>query len=122
MSHQQYLQKLDAVAALVNRLSQTAKVRAFLQAPAKAHKGLPRRPVVGTAVSIRCARLWAVCRGMFGRARRRPPGAGWRGGGSRHARGVPWGSAEKAWQSAAPAHCYPTHCYTTLPVLLQAGP
>jgi hypothetical protein len=28
-------------------------VRAFLNAPAKAQKGLPPRPVVGTAVSVR---------------------------------------------------------------------
>jgi hypothetical protein len=29
------------------------QVRAFLKAPAKSMKGLPRRPVVGTAISIR---------------------------------------------------------------------
>lgn len=28
------------------------QVRAFLSAPAKSEKGLPKRPVVGTAVSI----------------------------------------------------------------------
>jgi hypothetical protein len=28
-------------------------VRAFLRAPARSRKGLPRRPVVGTAISIR---------------------------------------------------------------------
>jgi hypothetical protein len=30
-----------------------SQVRAFLRAPAKSMKGLPRRPVVGTAISIR---------------------------------------------------------------------
>jgi len=29
------------------------QVRAFLKAPARSMKGLPRRPVVGTAISIR---------------------------------------------------------------------
>ena len=29
-----------------------AQVRAFLSAPAKSEKGLPKRPVVGTAISI----------------------------------------------------------------------
>jgi hypothetical protein len=49
----QYAEKLDNVAQLVNVLGQTDKVRAFLNAPAKATKGLPPRPVVGTAVTIR---------------------------------------------------------------------
>lgn len=30
-----------------------AQVRAFLKAPARSMKGLPKRPVVGTAISIR---------------------------------------------------------------------
>ena len=52
LTPEQYDEKLEGVAALVNALGQTAKVRAFLQAPAKSQRGLPRRPVVGTAISI----------------------------------------------------------------------
>lgn len=35
------------------RHTATQQVRAFLSAPAKSQKGLPPRPVVGTAISIR---------------------------------------------------------------------
>jgi len=52
MSEETYMEKLDSVAYLVNVLGQTTKVRAFLRAPAKAERGLPKRPVVGCAVSI----------------------------------------------------------------------
>ncbi|KAF8064549.1 hypothetical protein HT031_003349 [Scenedesmus sp. PABB004] len=53
MSPSQYAEKLEGVAALCNALGQTDKVRAFLSAPAKSQNGLPRRPVVGTAITIR---------------------------------------------------------------------
>ncbi|KIZ03911.1 hypothetical protein MNEG_4050 [Monoraphidium neglectum] len=53
LSPEQYAEKLAGVSQLVNVLGQTDKVRAFLNAPAKAQKGLPPRPVVGTAVSVR---------------------------------------------------------------------
>eukprot|EP00775_Hariotina_reticulata_P001439 gene1439-1780_t len=66
MSPQQYMDKLDGVAALVNALGQTNKVRAFLQAPAKSQKGLPRRPVVGTAISIRFDLQQSVIDEWFG--------------------------------------------------------
>ncbi|KXZ57019.1 hypothetical protein GPECTOR_1g920 [Gonium pectorale] len=48
-----YMDKLDGVAYLVGALGQTDKVRAFLKAPARSQKGMPPRPVVGTAISIR---------------------------------------------------------------------
>ncbi|GIL92528.1 hypothetical protein Vretifemale_20045 [Volvox reticuliferus] len=53
LSEQQYMEKLDGVAYLVGALGQTDKVRAFLKEPARSQKGLPPRPVVGTAISIR---------------------------------------------------------------------
>jgi hypothetical protein len=43
------------------------QVRAFLKAPAKSQKGLPRRPVVGTAISIRFDLDQAVIDEWFGR-------------------------------------------------------
>lgn len=51
MTEEQYMEKIDSIAYLVNVLGQTEKVRSFLAAPAKSQKGLPPRPVVGTAVS-----------------------------------------------------------------------
>uniref|UniRef100_A0A383VWH4 Uncharacterized protein n=1 Tax=Tetradesmus obliquus TaxID=3088 RepID=A0A383VWH4_TETOB len=67
MSVEQYTEKLDGIAAMVNVLGQTDKVRAFLKAPAKSQKGLPRRPVVGTAISIRFDLDQAVIDEWFGR-------------------------------------------------------
>ena len=66
MTEEQYMDKLDSIAMLVNRLGQTDKVRAFLKAPAKSHKGLPPRPVVGTAISIRFNLDDAVIEEWFG--------------------------------------------------------
>lgn len=42
------------------------QVRAFLRAPARSQKGLPRRPVVGTAISIRFDLDQAVIDEWFG--------------------------------------------------------
>jgi hypothetical protein len=52
LTEQQYCEKLEAIAARLHVLGQTARVRSFLQQPAKSQKGLPRRPTMGTAVSI----------------------------------------------------------------------
>lgn len=52
MTEEQYSEKLDSIAYLVNVLGQTDKVRGFLRQRARSEKGLPRRPVVGTAISI----------------------------------------------------------------------
>jgi hypothetical protein len=38
---------------MVNVLGQTVKIRSFLQQPARSQNGMPPRPVVGTAISIR---------------------------------------------------------------------
>jgi hypothetical protein len=43
---------LRSVAYLLTILGQAKKVRTFLQQPARSVKGLPRRPVVGTAIFI----------------------------------------------------------------------
>ncbi|PNW85680.1 hypothetical protein CHLRE_03g197850v5 [Chlamydomonas reinhardtii] len=53
LTEAQYMEKLDGVAYLVGALGQTDKVRAFLKEPARSQKGLPARPVVGTAITIR---------------------------------------------------------------------
>jgi hypothetical protein len=52
LTEEQYVEKLGAICARLHVLGQTARVRAFLEAPAKSQKGLPRRPTMGTAVSI----------------------------------------------------------------------
>lgn len=51
MTEAQYMDKVDSVAYMVNVLGQTARVREFLSSRARSERGLPRRPVVGTAVS-----------------------------------------------------------------------
>ncbi|GBF93357.1 hypothetical protein Rsub_06395 [Raphidocelis subcapitata] len=66
LTREQYDEKVDSIAALVNALGQTDKVRAFLSAPAKGKNGLPSRPVVGTAVSIRLELNAAQIREWFG--------------------------------------------------------
>lgn len=66
--HRRYLDKVDSVAYMVNVLGQTERVRSFLIAPARSDRGLPRRPVVGTAVRGRgraacmCACAWLGAR------------------------------------------------------------
>jgi hypothetical protein len=66
LTPEQYAEKLDGVAQLVNTLNQTDKVRAFLRAPARSSKGLPKRPVVGTAISIQLDLNEAQVREWFG--------------------------------------------------------
>ena len=66
LSAEQYEEKLASTAALVNALGQTALVRAFLSAPARSQKGMPARPVVGTAVTIRLDLAPAVIEEWFG--------------------------------------------------------
>ncbi len=56
----QYMDKLDGVAYLIGALGQTDRVRAFLKERARSQKGLPPRPVVGTAVSVRGAGVRAL--------------------------------------------------------------
>ncbi|PNH04303.1 hypothetical protein TSOC_009553, partial [Tetrabaena socialis] len=53
LTEEQYMEKMEGAAYLVGALGQTDKVRAFLQEPARSQKGLPPRPVVGTAITIR---------------------------------------------------------------------
>lgn len=66
MTEEQYMEKLDAVATMVNVLGQTDKVRSFLSAPAKSQNGMPRRPVVGTAISIQFEMDKATIEEWFG--------------------------------------------------------
>ena len=66
LTPEQYIEKLANTAALVNALGQTRLVRAFLAAPARSQKGMPARPVVGTAVTIRLDLDPAVIDEWFG--------------------------------------------------------
>jgi hypothetical protein len=52
LTEAQYVEKLEGVCARLHVLGRTRLVRSFLEAPAKSQKGLPRRPTMGTAVSI----------------------------------------------------------------------
>jgi hypothetical protein len=51
LTPEQYEEKTDSIAYMVNVLGQTQRVRTVLSAKARSEKGLPKRPVVGTAVS-----------------------------------------------------------------------
>lgn len=51
LTEEQYMEKMDGVSYRLNVLGQTTLVRSFLQQPARAKGGLPKRPVMGTAVS-----------------------------------------------------------------------
>lgn len=57
LTEEQYMEKMDGVSYRLNVLGQTTLVRSFLQQPARAKGGLPKRPVMGTAV--RLSRPWA---------------------------------------------------------------
>ena len=52
MTEEEYLDKLSAVAAFINAADEQGKVRKELAGPMKGKNGMPRRPVVGTAVSL----------------------------------------------------------------------
>jgi hypothetical protein len=54
------------VAALLNVLGRAGRVRAFMKAPARSAKGMPARPVVGTAVSLQLDLTPAVVDEWFG--------------------------------------------------------
>jgi hypothetical protein len=52
---------------MVNVLGQTDKVREFLRQPARSQNGMPPRPVVGTAISIRLDLDQRTVEEFFGR-------------------------------------------------------
>ncbi|KAG2498067.1 hypothetical protein HYH03_003827 [Edaphochlamys debaryana] len=66
MTEAQYMDKLDSVAFLVGALGQADKVRAFLKERAKSHNGLPPRPVMGSAITIRFDLEQSVIEEWFG--------------------------------------------------------
>jgi len=66
MTEDQYMDKIESIAYMLNVLGQTLKVREFLGAPAKSQKGLPRRPVMGTAISIQLDLEPDVVKDFFG--------------------------------------------------------
>jgi len=59
-STRRYNDKVDSVAYMVNVLGQTERVRGFLMERARSKGGLPRRPIVGTAVGVR-VRACVLC-------------------------------------------------------------
>ncbi|KAG2433568.1 hypothetical protein HYH02_012685 [Chlamydomonas schloesseri] len=67
LTEAQYMEKLDGVVYLIGALGQTDKVRAFLKEPARSQKGLPARPVVGTAIFIRFDLEPSVVEEWFGK-------------------------------------------------------
>ncbi|KAL4457654.1 hypothetical protein ABPG75_012519 [Micractinium tetrahymenae] len=52
MSEEEYDEKLDLVAMYLNSWGQAERVEAFLRQPARPRKGMPSKPIVGTAISI----------------------------------------------------------------------
>ncbi|KAL4442932.1 hypothetical protein ABPG77_008423 [Micractinium sp. CCAP 211/92] len=52
MSEEEYDEKLDLVAMYLNSWGQAERVTAFLRQPARPRKGMPSKPIVGTAISI----------------------------------------------------------------------
>jgi hypothetical protein len=66
MQASQFPHVVVAAAAAAAAVLVPLQVRAFLKAPAKSQKGLPRRPVVGTAISIRFDLDQAVIDEWFG--------------------------------------------------------
>ena len=52
MKEQDYLDKLDGVSIYLQALGQAERVVAFLQEPIAPRRGLPSRPIVGSAVNI----------------------------------------------------------------------
>lgn len=52
MSEEEYDEKLDLVAMYLNSWGQAERVAAFLRQPARPRKGMPSKPIVGTAISI----------------------------------------------------------------------
>lgn len=66
LTEAQYMEKLDGISYLLTALGQSEHVRATLKERARSQKGLPPRPVVGTAISIRLDLDEAVIREWFG--------------------------------------------------------
>jgi hypothetical protein len=52
MTEEQYLDKLDGIAMLMNVWNRQTQVRTFFKEPAKPKNGMPARPIVGTAVAL----------------------------------------------------------------------
>ncbi|CAL5225683.1 g8546 [Coccomyxa viridis] len=66
MSEEEYMDKLDTIAYYLRAFNQDQVVMDFLRLPAKSQRGLPARPVVGCAVSIRLDLPPAVIEEWFG--------------------------------------------------------
>ncbi|KAK9810054.1 hypothetical protein WJX72_004043 [[Myrmecia] bisecta] len=67
MTPEDYVDKLETIAYYVSAWGQEETVRAFFKEKPKALRGLPARPVVGSAISIRLDLPDAVIEEWFGR-------------------------------------------------------
>lgn len=52
MSEEEYEEKLDLVALYLNSWGQADRVESFLRQPPRPRKGMPSKPIMGTAISI----------------------------------------------------------------------
>lgn len=52
MTEEDYDEKLELVALYLNSWGQAERVQSFLRQPARPRKGMPSKPIVGTAISI----------------------------------------------------------------------
>lgn len=68
LTEDEYMEKLDSIAYLLNTADQAHVVRTFLSAPAKSQNGMPSRPVVGTAVTIPLNVSQSTVEAWFGRS------------------------------------------------------
>ncbi|KAG1654504.1 hypothetical protein FOA52_006737 [Chlamydomonas sp. UWO 241] len=64
---EQYEEKLDSIAYLLNAVKQADAIRTQLSGPARSQNGMPRRPVTGTAISLKLQVSEATVREWFGR-------------------------------------------------------
>ncbi|GAX81528.1 hypothetical protein CEUSTIGMA_g8956.t1 [Chlamydomonas eustigma] len=67
LTPEQYVEKLDSICYLLNAINQAEVVRATLKQPAKSVNGMPSRPVVGTAISIKLTVTELTIEQWFGR-------------------------------------------------------
>eukprot|EP00798_Chlamydomonas_sp_ICE-L_P002224 gene2224-33786_t len=66
MTEEQYMEKLDSIAYLLNAVDQADSVRSQLSGPARSSNGMPARPVPGTAISLKLDVSQSVVKEWFG--------------------------------------------------------
>jgi hypothetical protein len=66
LSERSYMEKLEGIGYFLDAWGETKKVRKFLSEPARAQKGLPSKPTVGTSVVIQLELSEAMYQEWFG--------------------------------------------------------